>query len=238
MERGWTPPHIRSFGAIAAVAGFLLGVELPAPTSASAFPVPSALNSASAFPVPSALPPHGWGTMGDKLFIHGCKAEGLFDPSELALAAKFGLLTVEKGQGLALPGFADGKMAAIAAQWKAARRAASLPDGWALFYLNAHFDWPFFALHAQMEAHPGWPQQLRGASSGEPCLGHGDKTFPQPAEGMLLFNHSIKAVRTAFVNVFWTWPPPASFGASPCALLDVGRVRADRCFQCCAERRL
>ena len=157
--------------------------------------------SASAFPVPAALPPHGWGTVGDKLFIHGCKADGLFNASELALAARFGLLTVEKGQGLALPGFADAKMAAIAAQWKAARREASRPDGWALFYLNAHFDWPFFALHAQMEAHPGWPQQLRGALSGEPCLGHGDRTFPQPAEGMLLFNHSTKAVRTAFINV-------------------------------------
>ena len=154
----------------------------------------------STFPVPSALPPHNWDTMGGKLFIHGCKTEGLFNATELALAAKFGLLTVEKGQGLALPGFADVKMAAIAAQWKAARRKASLEEGWALFYLNAHFDWPFFAIHAEMEAHPGWPQQLGGASSGDPCLGHGDKSFPQPAEGMLLFNHSHKPVRAAFIG--------------------------------------
>jgi hypothetical protein len=50
-------------------------------------------------------------------------------------------MTVEKGQGLNLPGYADEKMAAIARQWKAARTALNLPEGWALFYINAHFDW-------------------------------------------------------------------------------------------------
>jgi len=84
------------------------------------------------YPVPSKLPPHSWSSVGQKLFIHGCNKAGLFNASELALAAKYSIMTVEKGQGLALPGFADGKMEAIAAQWKAAR-----PDGWALFYLNA-----------------------------------------------------------------------------------------------------
>ena len=34
------------------------------------------------------------------------------------------LLTVEKGQGLALPGYATNKMAAIEAQWKAHRKNA------------------------------------------------------------------------------------------------------------------
>ena len=118
------------------------------------------------YPVPTALPPHAWDSVGHKLFIHGCKKEGLFNASELALAAKYPLMTVEKGQGLDLPGFADDKMAAIAAQWKAARRAQNLPDGWALFYINAHFDWPFFALHEQMEAHPVWAVQANDAVSG------------------------------------------------------------------------
>jgi hypothetical protein len=119
------------------------------------------------YPVPTALPPHAWDSVGHKLFIHGCKKEGLFNTSELALAAKYPLMTVEKGQGLDLPGFADDKMAAIAAQWKAARRAQNLPDGWALFYINAHFDWPFFALHEQMEAHPVWAVQANDAVSGK-----------------------------------------------------------------------
>lgn len=106
----------------------------------------------SSYPVPSALPPHSWDSVGQKVFIHGCKASGLFNATELATAAKFSLMTVEKGQGLALPGFADDKMAAIAEQWKAARRALKLAEGWALFYINAHFDWPFFAIHTQVWA--------------------------------------------------------------------------------------
>ena len=141
-------------------------------------------DESSPFPVPTALPPHGWETVGQKLFIHGCKAEGLFNASELALAAKFALMTVEKGQGLKLPGFADDKMAAIAQQWKDERRRLALPEGWALFYINAHFDWPFFAIHEQMLEHPEWAVQANGAASGDPCLQHGDPSFPQPADGM------------------------------------------------------
>jgi hypothetical protein len=153
----------------------------------------------SLYPVPSKLPPHSWDTVGNKLFIHGCKADGLFNASELALASKFALLTVEKGQGLALPGYADDKMTALAAQWKAERRAQGKSESWAFFYQNAKLDWEFYKLHAEMEAHPSWPTQRAGAVSGQPCLAKGDSSFPQPAEGMLCFNHSEPAVRRAFI---------------------------------------
>ena len=151
------------------------------------------------FPAPTSLPPHSWKTVGDKLFLHGCNADGLFTPSALKLATRFSILTVEKGQGLALPGFADEKMAAVAAQWKAARRAAGMAEGWSIFYLNAKLDWTFYRLHAEMEAHSSWPIQTGGAERGEPCRSHGDPTFPQPADGLLCFNHSKAAVRAAFV---------------------------------------
>lgn len=51
-----------------------------------------------------------------------------------------------------------------------------------------------------MEAHPSWAVQANGAVSGVPCREHGDPSFPQPANGMLLFNHSREDVRAAFVN--------------------------------------
>lgn len=153
------------------------------------------MQSGATYPIPSALPPHSWQTVGQMLFIHGCKAEGLFNASELALASKFSLMTVEKGQGLHLPGVSDDKMAAIAAQWKVSR-----PDGWALFYINAKLDWPFFAIHSQVRRHPDWSAQRNGASGGQPCLSHGDPTFPQPSAGMLCFNHSNPGTRAAFVN--------------------------------------
>jgi hypothetical protein len=95
---------------------------------------PSALSAPSApsFPVPTSLPPHSWTSVASKVFIHGCKASGLFNEEELSLAAKFPLLTVEKGQGLDLPGYADDKMTEIAAQWKEKRRDLNLPEGWAM----------------------------------------------------------------------------------------------------------
>lgn len=68
-----------------------------------------------------------------------------------------------------------------------------------MFYLNAKFDWTFYKLHAEMERNPSWPIQKYGAESGQPCTSRGDPTFPQPADGMLCFNHSKAVVRDAFV---------------------------------------
>ena len=155
--------------------------------------------SSCAYPTPADIPPHSWTTVGDQLFLHGCNKDGLFNGTQLSLARKFSILTVEKGQGLALPGYAEDKMAAIAAQWKAARQAAGLPPGRALFYMNAKLDWTFYKLHAAMRAHPAWAVQRAGAASGEPCTAHGDPTFPQPTGGLLCFNHSQPAVRRAFI---------------------------------------
>jgi hypothetical protein len=153
-----------------------------------------------AFPVPTALPPHSWQTVGDKTFIHGCNADGLFNASGLALASKFAMLTVEKGQGLAQPGYADGKMTALAAQWKASRKSLGLSDGWAMFYINANFDWNFYRLHTEMLSQPSWSIQMDGGEEGKPCLKRGDISFPQPEEGMLCFNHSIDKCREAFIG--------------------------------------
>lgn len=147
-------------------------------------------------PVPSALPPHSWETVGHKAFIHGCKAGGLLNTPELAVAARFPLLTVEKGQGEALPGYAEDKMAALGRQYKSAR-----PDGWTLFYMNAKFDWNMYRMHETMLSHPEF--WLRNASDprGGPCRSHGDPTFPQPADGMLVFNTSSEPMREMFVDV-------------------------------------
>lgn len=71
--------------------------------------------------------------------------------SELALAAKFPLLTVEKGQGESLPGYAEEKMAALSHQYKAAR-----PSGWSLFYMNGKLDWNMYQMHQSMLDHPSY----------------------------------------------------------------------------------
>ena len=90
-------------------------------------------------------------------------------------------------------------MAAIASQWKSHRRTLGLPDGKAMFYINAKLDWTFYRLHQKMETHPSWAIQENGAKSGKPCRSKGDPTFPQPSNGLLCFNHSKAEVRQAFV---------------------------------------
>ena len=65
--------------------------------------------------------------------------------------------------------YADGKMAAIATQWKESRTTKGLPAGWALFYSNAHLT-GLFPLHEQMLSHParreGWSVGTRATSEG------------------------------------------------------------------------
>eukprot|EP01063_Lacrimia_lanifica_P017667 TRINITY_DN24701_c0_g1_i1.p1 TRINITY_DN24701_c0_g1~~TRINITY_DN24701_c0_g1_i1.p1 ORF type:complete len:412 (+),score=99.13 TRINITY_DN24701_c0_g1_i1:71-1237(+) len=157
-------------------------------------------NADAAYPIPSRLPPRNWETVGGRAFLHGCNPEGLFNASELALAAKFAFLTVEKGQGYKLPGTAEEKMAAIAQQWKDERRRQGLAEGTAIFYLNSKLDWTMYKFHEQMESHPEWAAQMGDAVEGAPCRLPGDRTFPQPEEGMLTFNHSVHAMREAFIQ--------------------------------------
>ncbi len=157
------------------------------------------VSTANAYPKPDALPPHNWSSVSGRLYIHGCKADGLLNSTELDIAAKFALLTVEKGQGLELPGYAEDKMAALAAQWQERRRELGLVKGWAMFYMNAKLDWEFYRLNAEVLAHPSWAVQRDGAKEGNPCTAHGDPSFPQPPHGLLCFNHTKKEVRDAFI---------------------------------------
>lgn len=135
----------------------ILGAVGMAATSAPSYPVPASLPPHSWNSVASKLFIHGCKATGkilaiDHLFMYtsGCifpppslppthptdllnlPFAGLLNETELALAAKFPMLTVEKGQGLELPGYADDKMTALAAQWKQKRRDLNLPEGWAM----------------------------------------------------------------------------------------------------------
>lgn len=196
--------------------------------------LPMATQGLGDYPLPDNLPPHSWETVGHRVFIHGCNKAGLFNESELALAAKFQIMTVEKGQGEAEPGWAEDKIAAIAAQWHKAN-----PAGWSVFYMNAHFNWHMYHMSKVVEANPSfWVYQVDGS----PCRQRGDPSFPQPEAGMLVFNMSNPGMRKLFVDtavnasqsvgqfngVFvdgadsWGIPPLEGTAASP-----VGKRRCD-----------
>eukprot|EP00591_Stephanopyxis_turris_P011240 CAMPEP_0195526388 /NCGR_PEP_ID=MMETSP0794_2-20130614/27428_1 /TAXON_ID=515487 /ORGANISM="Stephanopyxis turris, Strain CCMP 815" /LENGTH=394 /DNA_ID=CAMNT_0040657061 /DNA_START=201 /DNA_END=1381 /DNA_ORIENTATION=- len=181
-------------------------------------------------PLPTKLPPHSWDTVGQKTFIHGCKAEGLLSAEELALVSRFPLLTVEKGQGEALPGYAEDKMAALSRQYRAAR-----PDGWSLFYLNLKLDWNMYRMHETMLANPSF--WLRNASDpdGGPCRFSGDPTFPQPADGMLVFNTSSESMREMFVGVCKNATTDAGGGFSGCFIDSAATWRGQHAVKMGAE---
>eukprot|EP01079_Euglenida_sp_SAG-EU17-18_P008962 gene8962-1607_t len=128
------------------------------------------------YPRPGALPPHSWDTVGNKVYIHGCNSEGLLSPSELALVAKYPLVTVEKGQGELQPGYAEDKMANLSRQYHTGN-----PDG-----------------------------------SGLPFRRRGDPTFPQPADGMLIFNTTNPDMRKMFVQECLHATTPEGGGFSGC----------------------
>jgi hypothetical protein len=127
------------------------------------------------YPKPSLTPPHDWSSVGQRVFLHGCKRSGLLNASELELAAKFPVLTVEKGQGEDLPGYAEDKMAAMSAQYKSAR-----PDGWTIFYLNLRFDWQ---VSQYVSSAPILPASIQFLTDKPPtrCTACTKKRSPTPA---------------------------------------------------------
>lgn len=185
--------------------------------------LPLPLLAAADFPVPTAFPDFSWDRV--PVFIHGCEGSGALNDSQLALLAKFPIVTIEKGQGQDTPGPAEPKMAAAAAQYRAVR-----PGGWVIAYLNAILDWEMFGLHEQFAARPElW---LRNAS-GDPVRMPGDNHFPQPKEGMLTFDHSQRATRDLFVSECVNFTRPAGGGFDGCfidradyALAVQGKLRS------------
>ena len=169
---------------------------------------PTTQPSSQPYPKPTGNLPVSWDAMRNRVFIHGCKAEGLFNATELALAAKYPFLTVEKGQGEALPGFAEEKMAALSHQYKTAR-----PSGWSFFYLNAKLVWGMYRV-ADTVAHN--PQLAVYTPQGDLCRVRGDPSFPQPPKGNLVWNVSNADTRNLFVSVCVNATTPAGGDFNGC----------------------
>ena len=167
----------------------------------------------------ASLPSFSWSTV--PVFWHACNFSGTLSAPLNAAAASFvashafASATVEKGQGLNggdVGSFAEQRILAAARQLKAAAASAGRALA-TVAYFNSVLDWPYYALHADMLSHPGY--SVKNAS-GTPVRLHGDESFPQPPEGMLVFDFAQADVR--------------SWYASACAAL-VASGDVDGCFQ-------
>eukprot|EP00118_Oscarella_pearsei_P000357 m.4768 g.4768 ORF g.4768 m.4768 type:complete len:384 (+) comp11255_c0_seq1:34-1185(+) len=142
------------------------------------------------WPVPTRFPHFSWDTV--PVFCHMCKPEGLFNQTELDFLTRFPIVTIEKGQGVNETGYAEDKMTAAAMQIKKANKSV-----WTLFYMNAVLDWQFYYLHEIMLKNPDyWLKD----DEGHTIRTHGDRSFPQSDNGMLIFDQSKQEVRDVFTS--------------------------------------
>ncbi|KAJ9448857.1 hypothetical protein DIPPA_10058 [Diplonema papillatum] len=137
------------------------------------------------------MPVFSWDTV--PVFIHMCDPEGPFNTSELEYLAKFPMVTVEKGQGInatAQPyaGYPEEEkiLQALQAVKEINDKVVTI------FYYNSILDWNMYHMHEILEANPAW--WLRDAA-GQVVRLHGDSTFPQPSEGMLVFDMAQQVVQ-------------------------------------------
>ena len=144
----------------------------------------------------AALPLFSWNTV--PVFWHAANSSGPFSDAAVDFIARSGFAsaTLEKSQGLDGPGntttFAEERILAAARQLKTAN--ADLP---VVAYFNSVLNWPYYRLAASLAMHPSWALQN---VSGHPVLLHGDPSFPQPPEGMDVFDFSQTVVQAWFAT--------------------------------------
>ena len=136
--------------------------------------------------IAAKMPMFSWNTV--PVYSHLCNKSGPFNDTALRTLVRFPLVTIEKGQGSNLSDCcAEDKILAAAKQIKALNSSVQV-----IFYYNSVLDWNQYRLHEEFLKRPDlW---LRNAS-GDPVRMHGDHSFKQPKEGMLVFDFSKQAGR-------------------------------------------
>ena len=133
-------------------------------------------------------PRFSWDT--PPVFYHSCNFTGPYTDAGIAIMAKFPMVTIEKGQGVTLgtgPGnYAEDKIVAVLKRVKEIDANIST-----IFYYNSVLDWPFYAMHAKLNASI---QLAMHDESGDLCRMGGDATFPNHTD-MLTFDFAQQATR-------------------------------------------
>lgn len=138
------------------------------------------------------MPEFSWETV--PVFAHTCNMSGPFNEDALSILAKFPMVTIEKGQSIFSKESLNTEDAITAAAIQIKQRN---PSSFMIAYINSVKDWSQYAMHKKFEQMPElW---LRNAS-GLPVLVHGDPDFPQPSEGMHVFDFSQERARKFWLS--------------------------------------
>jgi len=122
-------------------------------------------------------PSFSWDTV--PVFYHSCNFTGEYTDEALKTVAKFPMVTIEKGQEVALPAppYAETKIGNTLKRVKALNKNIST-----IFYYNSVLDWPFYKLHEEFLNHKDWWLK-KSATDASPCRIGGDGSFPVRAGG-------------------------------------------------------
>ena len=127
------------------------------------------------------------------VFIHTCNVSGPWNSTTLQYFAKYPIITMEKGSGVYATEepyasqYAEDKIIEACRQIKAIK-----PDIICIFYYNSLRDWTFYRVHETLAAHNEW--WLKD-NNGRTVLVGGDKSFPKPAQGLLVPDYRQKVVQ-------------------------------------------
>lgn len=128
--------------------------------------------------------PFSWATL--PVFFHSANTTGPWSDEAVTAIAKFPMATFEKSHAWASR---TGNETEDTLGPIACRRVRGASEGKTstVFYLNSAIDWPFLHLHELMESHPEFQAVDQ---NGDPII----------IVGQLAFNHSVTALRKAWVS--------------------------------------
>eukprot|EP01084_Bolivina_argentea_P033010 61086_1 len=144
----------------------------------------------------AVMPSFSWDTV--PVFVHMCNASGPFNDSTIEYLARYPMVTVEKGQGINATMEPYASLYAEDKILQTLKRVKQINSSIiTIMYQNSVIDWTFYKMHETFIENPDW--WLRD-ENGEIVLIPGDHTFPQPQQGLLVFDYQQEIVQQFYAE--------------------------------------
>ena len=145
----------------------------------------------------AVMPMHEWTTVGHMSFFHRSNTSGPFADAAIGVMSKFQMVTIEKWQGIDVPGGNETMEKNIVGELKRVKDVnASVST---IFYYNSVCDFPQYdELYSQYVAMPEhWLRDASGATVFQSCAGFDNSSYPS---GMPVYNHADTVARDLWIS--------------------------------------
>eukprot|EP01084_Bolivina_argentea_P200198 342373_1 len=145
------------------------------------------------------MPKFSWDTV--PVYIHMCNGTGPFNQSTLEYLSTFPIVTIEKGQGINANGTLPSNYSNQYEESKILEACQSIKEIndsiICIFYYNSMLDWNMYYFHILLQNNPSyWLRDDKGTVVRQT----GDKSFPQPPNGMLVYDYRQQSVIDFFIS--------------------------------------